>query len=310
MGAGAKSWLGRTAAAVFSVLCLAVSAPAAAAGIDGGAERCPQLAGSANLGLPLEQVRGASPVIYKSADGIDLRLHLFKPFGASQSRRLPVVVFFFGGGWMNGSADQFALQAQHVAARGAVAILADYRTYCRTGARVGDQVGDAVDAMRWIRLHAAELGIDPTRIAVVGGSAGGHLALSTAMFGAADAEDRRSIPDLLLLFYPCVDLTNEVEQEYSAKALEGFGRDLSPLYHVAGRLPPTYLFQGTDDPLYADTRSYCDQARLAGNRCDWREYAGAAHGFFSAVAPRRSAYFAEGLRALDETLTREGWLAR
>lgn len=292
-----------TGAFVGSLMLWAHAVPAHAQSATGGPpDRCPALAGTANVGPAPVAIAGSSAFVYKTADGQDLRLHLFRPSNAPR-QGLPVVVFFFGGGWMNGVADQFALQAQHVAGRGAAAILVDYRTYCRNAADVGDEVADAADALRWIRGHAGELGIDPAQVAAVGGSAGGHLALSAAMFGGKGAR-----ADLLLLFYPCVDLTNETEQQYSAKALAGFGRDLSPLYHIGIGLPPSYIFQGTEDPLYAENKRFCDEAIAAGNRCRWTEYQGAAHGFFNAAAPSRSPFFAEGLAALDAALTREGWL--
>ena len=62
-----------------------------------------------------------------------------------------------------------------------VAIAADYRVHKRHGAMIADCVSDAQSAIRWVRVHADRLGVDPERIAAGGGSAGGHLAASTAV---------------------------------------------------------------------------------------------------------------------------------
>ena len=111
-----------------------------------------------------------------------------------------------------------------------------------------------------------------------------------------------------MLFYPCVDLTNETEQLYSSKAIAGHGRDLSPLYHLRAGLPPIMIFQGSDDPLLAENRRYCDGARALGNVCDWSEYPGAKHGFFVKGAPPAAGWYDKGLAAMDTALVRRGYL--
>src|SRR6185369_7227454 len=107
---------------------------------------------------------------------------------------------------------------------------------------VTEQMADAKSAIRWVRGHAKELGVDPKRIAVSGASSGGHLALSAAAFDSFDEpSENKSIsskPNLLVLFYPCVDQTAEVERQGSAPALGDHGQDVSPLYHVKKGLPP------------------------------------------------------------------------
>jgi acetyl esterase/lipase len=199
--------------------------------------------------------------------------------------------------------DQLAPVARHLAKQGIVAILADYRTYCRDGVDVADEVGDASAAMVWVRAHAHEIGGDTKRIAALGGSSGGHLALSTALFG-----NKTSRPDLLLLFYPCVDLTNPYELDYSAKAIGAHGRDLSPLYHLRKDMPPAYVFQGTDDPLIDENRRFCTEAQSLGATCEWHEFQGAKHGFFNPAGPTAATWMEPGFKALDEALGKAGYL--
>src|SRR5687768_18015020 len=78
-------------------------------------------------------IDGATAHVYKSIGGHQLRLHVFSPAGESSSGRRPAIVFFFGGGWTSGLVTQFLPQATHLARRGMVAILADYRVFGRHG---------------------------------------------------------------------------------------------------------------------------------------------------------------------------------
>lgn len=257
------------------------------------------------------KIEGATSYVYKSVNGIDLRLHVFGPSAPPpQSEKRAGVVFFFGGGWMIGTVTQFAPAAAYFAGRGMTAFVVDYRTFCRHGANIVDEVADAKSAVRWIRSHADQFGIDPHRIAVSGGSSGGHLALSTAMFGELDAkrEDKSvsSRPDLLVLFYPCVDETSEEEKPY-VEAIGSNGREVSPLYHIRPGLPATIIFQGTADSLYRENDTYCSEARKQGNDCEFVEYPEAPHGFLNrAVA--NGAWYEKGLRGMDDFLVRKGYL--
>ncbi len=68
-----------------------------------------------------------SSFVYKSIDGFDLEMVMYKP-QVPEAGKLPALVFFFGGGWTNGNPDQFALQAEYFATRGMVVFCPDYRT--------------------------------------------------------------------------------------------------------------------------------------------------------------------------------------
>ena len=106
-------------------------------------------------------IEGAHTHVYKSIDGIDLRLHVFSPPDHLASMKRPAIVFFFGGGWTRGTVEQFVPQSQHLAERGMVAIVADYRVFARHKTTPFEAMTDARSAIRWVRSHAPELGIDP-----------------------------------------------------------------------------------------------------------------------------------------------------
>jgi acetyl esterase/lipase len=226
-------------------------------------------------------LEGATSYTYKRVGESGLRLHVFTP--GKPSGRMPAIVFFYGGGWMWGDVTSFLPYAQHFASLGVVTVLADYRVYCRHGAGITDQMADAKSAIRWVRDNARRLHVDPRRIAASGGSAGGHLALSTAMFPQISDEKGRTArsarPDALLLLYPCVDETTPDERGTSEPALAGHGADVSPVFHVSRGLPPALILQGTGDSILPNVRRYCDLALQAGNQCNLIEYDGAPHGY-------------------------------
>jgi acetyl esterase/lipase len=120
--------------------------------------------------------------IYKNIGGTELRLHVFNPPNHTSSMRQPAILFFFSGGWTTGSIEQFLPQSKHFTERGMVAMVADYRVFGRYKTSPFEAMADAKSAIRWVRSRASDLGIDPDRIAAGGGSAGGHLALSAAVF--------------------------------------------------------------------------------------------------------------------------------
>ena len=118
-------------------------------------------------------------ITYKQVEGDDLNLHVFYPHEPHENAL--AMVFFFGGGWNGGSPAQFYPHAAYFRTLGVVVITAEYRTKNSHGTSPFDSVEDAMSAIRWVRTHAARLGVDPDRIVASGGSAGGHLAAATAM---------------------------------------------------------------------------------------------------------------------------------
>lgn len=210
--------------------------------------------------------------IYKTIGDTELTLYVFCPSNTATDR--PAIVFFHGGGWRGGSPRQFFPQCEHLAKRGMVAVSAQYR--------LGDMatcVTDAKSAMRWVRAHAAELGIDPQKIAAGGGSAGGHLAACLAMIDGFDepGEDPQisTRPAAMALFNPALDI-----------ARFGGREELSPAQHVRAGLPPTIIFHGTADTTvpFATVEEFTKAMRAAGNECELVPYEGRKHAFFNAGA--------------------------
>lgn len=124
---------------------------------------------------------GAETFVYRDGKPDPMRLHVFKPGGWKPGIKLPALIWFFGGGWVRGTPDKSAGWARLAAQWGMVGIAPDYRTQLRFGTSPLESVADARASLRWVEDHALELGIDPAKIVVGGNSAGGHLALWTAI---------------------------------------------------------------------------------------------------------------------------------
>ena len=257
-----------------------------------------------------EKLEGATPHVYKRVGGRELRLHVFAP-DRPDGENSPAIVIFYGGGWQSGNITSGVPLAKHLSAEGLTAILADFRVYCRGNATMADEIEDAKSAIRWVRTHARELRVDPDRIAASGGSSGGHLALATAVLdGFDDTRENLAIssrPNLLVLYYPCVDPTSPEEIEYSGPLLGSHGKDVAPAYNIRKGHPPMLVMQGTEDPLYANVKKYCEKVNAAGNRCDFIEYDGAPHGF-AGPAPQKKNWFAESLPVVDRFLVNAGYV--
>lgn len=223
----------------------------------------------------LETLPGAVTRIYADPAGRPLRIHLFLPPDIGHPR--PAILFFFGGGWSNGNVGQFQDQAKALRDRGYVAAIADYRVFCRDRTSPVEAVADAQAAFHWLRAQAGTFGIDPARIVLSGGSAGGHLAAMAAI-----REPVASRPAALVLFNPVVNLTLPAIRT-SVRLDDAGSRALSPAMLRVDRLPPTILFHGSDDRIVpvASARAWCDAIRAKGGDCRFEEYPGHGHGFFN-----------------------------
>lgn len=170
------------------------------------------------------------------------------------------------------------------------------------GSSIGDCYADCASAIRYIRTHAGDLGVDPKRIAVLGDSAGGHLAAALGTLkGCDDPNDDPSIsavPDAMILCNPIVDMTDAAWVKFiiggaalgknpkpedlrpTAAQLEEAKR-YSPLYQVRPKQPPTLLMHGLNDRVVLpdQARAFAEAMQKAENRCDLRLIEGAKHSF-------------------------------
>jgi len=235
-------------------------------------------------------------VVYAVADGFPLRYDHYRPRRATGPA--PAVVFVHGGAWVHGDPSQAAGNALHFARRGIATISISYRLAPRH--RFPAPLDDVRRGLRHVRAHAAELGIDPDRIALMGLSAGAHLAMLAHVaaglpalapelpaelsdvaetvraivlhYGPYDLARRRPFPDG---FDPIGELLGERLGD------EAWVRLASPVHHAARASAPVLLVHGTADAVVSYRESERMHAALerAGKTGELLLLEGAPHAF-------------------------------
>jgi acetyl esterase len=245
--------------------------------------------------------------LYKQVEGRDLRLLVIKPPDWKATDQRPALVLFHGGGWTGGTPTQFNDQATYLAQRGLVCVQVEYRLVKDIPGPPTNCVRDAKSAMRWVRSHAAELGVDFNRIGAGGGSAGGHLAAFVGMVeGNDDPKDDVKISpkaDALVLFNPVFD--NGPDGGWGMQRVGDRFKEFSPAHNITADDPPAIVFLGRNDPLNGVpvVERFQSNMKKAGVRCETRFYDGQAHGFFNGE-PWKTVTLIE----TDKFLTSLGWL--
>ncbi|WP_428151557.1 alpha/beta hydrolase [Brevundimonas sp.] len=207
------------------------------------------------------------------------RFDIYAPEAAGAASPLPVLVFFYGGGWDSGSKDLYGWAAQALAAQGFVVAVADYRLVPQVLFPVFIQ--DAAAATARVAEVAAQYGGDPARLGVLGHSAGAHLAMMIAL-------DRRYMaavgkPDLIKaaagLAGPYDFLPFDVASSINAFGQAPDPEQTQPLHFARADAPPLWLGHGTADVIVHDEDTILLEARMRelGGRCEAKLYPGLSH---------------------------------
>ena len=218
---------------------------------------------------------------------------------APESERLPAVIQVHGGGWILGSRSEQGIPLlNHLAANGWIGFNVDYRLSPR--ATLPEHVVDVKRAIAWVRQHADELGVDPARIAITGGSAGGHLTALAALtasdpslqpgFEEADTSVMAAVP-----FYGVYDISaldvyahlrdwlfERVVLKQTIEEAPDLYRSVSPTHRVHQDAPPFLVFHGDQDTLVPvdDARAFVKRMEeISRNSVLYVEMPGAEHAF-------------------------------
>jgi arylsulfatase A-like enzyme/acetyl esterase/lipase len=208
---------------------------------------------------------------FLAADRVE-KLDLYQPAEHSEKHRRPAVVIIHGGGWAKGdkARKREFVSGTMLAKAGYVAVSVNYET--RKGRRWPTNLHDCKNAVRWLRKNAERLGVDGNRIGVIGGSAGGHLALMVAYTGDdPEYSPTEPYPNVSDRVSACVDMygiTNLLTRRVVAKdgtpteELKGHNlftqsrteksakwRNASPVSHVNESSPPTLILHGSRDTV-------------------------------------------------------------
>lgn len=230
-------------------------------------------------------------VRFDRAGDRDLLCDIYHP--PAQSPGATGVLLIHGGGWAMGDRSQLRGYGVLLGRKGYVCVACEYRLSGE--AQWPAQLHDVTAALRWMRSHAPDLGIDPAKIAVSGNSAGGHLALmlaGTQDMPAFEGKDGRSAGGTTIAavcaFYaptmlgiPGAELSPSVAALLGGAASEEAVREASPLTYVRPGYPPTLLMHGAADDLVPMESSLRLHAALteAGAPVELHVFAGAPHAF-------------------------------
>lgn len=245
-------------------------------------------------------VRLIEAVTYGTGGGKPLLLDLACPSTASAKPR-PGVVFIHGGAWAGSDRKNGHPLITLLAANGFVAVSIDYRLSGVAGFPA--QLEDGKCAVRFLRSHAADYGVDPERIGVAGGSAGGHLAAlvglvpdDAGMEGTGGWEKVSSRVSAVADLYGVSDLTALVQdhklRDAVAKLMRGSleskaapYRQASPVAWVKRGAPPFYLAHGDRDDVvpFAQSETLAAALRAAGTEATLRTMTGMGHGSISTL---------------------------
>lgn len=226
---------------------------------------------------------GAETFVFREDATEPVRLFVVKPDDWKAGDRRPALMFFFGGGWTTGTPRNSIGWARTAAKLGMVGIAPDYRTIGRSNTTPLEAVADSRAALHWVQEHAADLGIDPARIAVGGNSAGGHVALWTAIThappGSDEAESPRIKPAALILFSTVSDTS--VLTGYTPKRFGENATALSPVHQLDEKMPPVLAFHGDSDALVplGQATALRDKLVASGNACELHIVPGGGHNF-------------------------------
>ncbi|WP_288380080.1 alpha/beta hydrolase [uncultured Massilia sp.] len=245
-------------------------------------------------------------ITYLTASGKDIKLDVYRPPGR-EAQALPVVLYIHGGGWVAGSRERASLSALTFLHMGFAVVNVSYRL--ANTALAPAAVEDTLCALQWIGLNAKKYGLDASKVVTSGDSAGGHLALATAMIPSdspftnqcAANEPAWSGPyanaapkvGAVVNFYGITDVAEMLQgptiRSYavawfgSMPGREALARQLSPLSHVRPGGPPVFTVHGDADPLVPHSQALRLKAALdaAGVKNVLHTIPGGGHGGFS-----------------------------
>ncbi len=246
--------------------------------------------------------------------GGDLPLRIYTPEadGPPKDAATGIAVFFHGSGFVICDLDTHDHECRVLANRaGVIVVSVDYRLAPEH--RFPAAVDDGVAALAWVADHAPELGGDPTRIALVGDSAGGNIATVVARRAVAAGGPPVAFQ---MLVYPVTDLRGDTPsfvenasgyglsaetmrwyvEQYVRDADDVIDPDASPLLTPSlGGLPPAFVAVCEYDPLRDEGKQYAHRMRDAGVDVTLRRYDGGIHGIF-----QMSRFTQIGARMLDD----------
>ena len=245
------------AAHLAAIAALVIGLGPAAAQVQDERARLRERAAQLTANLPPE-AQPNEKLVYRTTDqGKALSVWVYWPGGTKPQQPLPAIVLYHGGGWTTGTPVFYLAVARHFVERGMIAVLPEYRVNESSGSKIPDSTKDARAAMRWVKAHAGELGIDPKRLVGrrrLGGWAVGRIARrgeggsseragdrSAARSSGAVQPGRRTSP-----IRPSPTRASKNNPSVEGMALADLA-DSDPMKNLGPGYPPCIVFHGTAD---------------------------------------------------------------
>lgn len=273
-------------------------------------------------------------LVYKTVGDEKLTFDYIKPVNPQQSSG-PLLIFIHGGGWRGGNKEAFYRRLFFdsvipLMQKGMRVVTINYRLAKKGGTTTVESVNDCKDAVRYFAANANKFGADPAQFVLMGGSAGGHLTLMTALapdddYPSSDSKLDSKLPNLAAAvpFYPLCHFGDPLimgeslygqPQRFDAmlggpwKEKEDLARKLSPIYLLHKDAPPILVLHGDEDPVLPvlSARLFVEKAKEIGAPVKYLEVKNGNHGFRTADDPKLdgiikhvTAYLKEHLKFSD-----------
>ena len=231
---------------------------------------------------------------------------IYKPAAAPSGTPMPVIVYYHGGGWVIADVNTYDAAPRLLSKQlNAIVVSVEYRH--APEAKFPAQHEDAAAAYRWVLQNAASWGGDPAKIALAGESAGGNLAVATAIYAR---DNGLAAPVHILSVYPIANsamtlpsrMDSANAKPLNAAMLKWFGYyysttmadQMDPRLNLVKAdlhgLPPTTIVNAQIDPLRSDGETLAVAMKAAGDKVEQRTFPGVTHEFFGMGAVVRGAY--------------------
>lgn len=255
-------------------------------------------------------------VYYKKVDNNKLRLLVMQPNRQNKKQKCPVMVWIHGGAWTAGSPEGYIPHLRYSAALGAVGVAIEYRLVASPGKlsdmnntnTVTDCITDCADAIRYLRKHANELGIDPNKIIVIGDSAGGHLALCLGVLDLPKDEKA----NIVINCNGIADMTGEKWIKYiqPGNKQEETAKRLSPINYLDAGDPPVLTMHGAKDQVVTpgEAEKFYNSCKKAGMDTEYILWPDMRHAFIVTNYTATEEQTDRALATMDAFLFKRGFL--
>ena len=283
----------------------------------------------------LLETNAPSPVCYGTNDPAKQVIVPFLPADQKPGEKHPALVLIHGGGWTGGDPSVFYPAARYFASRGIPSFSIGYRLVGpeTNDPSVADCLSDCRAAIRYLRTHAAEYAIDPDKIAVLGDSAGGHLAACLGTIPDPQVADGvSSAANLMIPCNPIVDMgpgegkTNTwfrliqkggaMEKKPTPASVVPtseqitMAKSISPLVFVSAKSAPSLIMHGLDDTIVTpeQSRQFAEKLKAAGVPVELVLIPGARHAFILSKYTATEQQVVDTMITIDRFLSKKGYL--